>query len=231
MHRAALEAQAEGLAESNRLARELHDSVGHALTITTVQAAAAQQVGDSDPAFVTRALAAIEDAGRTAMADLYHVLGVLRAGEASSTAPQRNLADLPRLVEEARAAGTDITTDLGSDLDAVPAAVSREGYRIVQEALTNAIRHARGAPVDLRVNRGPSGLRIEVTNRLSSTTAGAETPGAPSGTARTIEMGGRGLAGMGERVRVLGGHLDAGCRDGQWRVSARLPGSVSGGRR
>lgn len=220
---ASLEAQARGLAERNRLARELHDSVGHALTITTVQAAAARQVGESDPAFVARALTAIEEAGRTAMADLDHVLGLLRAGEASATAPQRGLADLPRLIEETRAAGTTISSDLAPDLDAVPAVVSREGYRIVQEALTNAIRHARGAPVYLVVDRSSSGLRIQVTNPLSTSMQELETASSAA------ELGGRGLTGMAERVRVLGGKLDAGQGDGQWRVAALLPGTVTGG--
>lgn len=218
---AALEAQAQNLAERNRLARELHDSVGHALTITTVQAAAAQQVGRSDPAFVARALAAIEEAGRTAMADLDHVLGLLRAGEASVNAPQRDLSDVPRLVEEAGAAGTKISAELAPDLDAVAAAVSREGYRIVQEALTNAIRHAGGAPVDLRVGRTSGGLLIEVTNPLPTSAEGRESPDSADG------LGGRGLLGMAERVRVLGGDLDTGRRGGQWRVSARLPGAIT----
>ncbi|MEJ7772545.1 MAG: histidine kinase [Geodermatophilaceae bacterium] len=218
---AALEAHARGLAERNRLARDLHDSVGHALTITTLQAAAAQQVGDSDPAFVARALAAIEDAGRTAMADLDHVLGLLRDdGAAATTAPQRGLADLPRLVDEARAAGTPIGSDLAPDLDTVPAAVSREGYRIVQEALTNALRHANGVPVDLRVRRVSGGLQIDVTNPVPADFEGIAT-------ARTAGGGvGRGLFGMAERVRVLGGDLETGRRNGQWLVSARLPGAT-----
>ena len=228
---AALEAHARSLAERNRLARDLHDSVGHALTITTVQAAAAQQVGDTDPAFVARALAAIEEAGRTAMADLDHVLGLLRAGEANSSAapsdmaPQRGLADLPRLVEEARAAGTKISSDLAPNLDSVPTAVSREGYRIVQEALTNAIRHAGGAPVDLRVQRTADGLRIDVTNPLPTPPTSPPRVQTASGAS---DLGGRGLTGMAERVRVLGGDLDTGRRDEMWTVSARLPGSSAG---
>lgn len=219
---AALQAQANRLAERNRLARDLHDSVGHALTITTMQAAAAQQVGDSDPAFVARALSAIEEAGRAAMADLDHVLGLLRNGEPSSTAPQRDLADLPRLVEETQAAGTKIRSVLATDLDAVPAAVSREGYRIVQEALTNAVRHAGGAPVDLSVRRGSRELLIDVTNPLPTMMGDIEGAQGPR------EVGGRGLTGMAERVSVLGGYLETGCRDGQWRVCARLPGGVTG---
>lgn len=219
---AALEQRARQLAERNRLARELHDSVGHALTITTVQAAAAQQVLDRDPVFVARALAAIEEAGRTAMADLDHVLGLLRDGAARATAPQPGLADLPRLVEDTRGTGIRITSDLADDLVEVPAAVSREGYRIVQEALTNAIRHADGAPVDLRVRRASGGLRIEVTNLVLEPGASAQSERGRTG------LGGRGLTGMAERVRVLGGELEVGSRDGQWRICARLPGGITG---
>jgi len=222
---AALEMHARQLAERNRLARELHDSIGHALTITTVQAAAARQVRDSDPEFVTRALVVIEEAGRTAMAELDHVLGLLRDGEASASAPQRALADLPRLVRESRAAGTTIYCELPTDLDAVPGAVSREAYRIVQEALTNAIRHARGAPVSLQVTRTADGLRIEVTNPLPPS------PEAPVTTRSAGEPGGRGLTGMAERVRILGGDLETGRRDGLWRVSAHLPEAAAGSSR
>src|SRR5690606_27723494 len=144
---ARLEARASELAERNRLARELHDSIGHALTVTTLQAAAARRVLDSDPEFVRRALTAVEDTGRAAMADLDHVLGVLRAdagepagGEAEEhvpagagrPTPQRDLSDVPDLVAKTRATGVDIalTADVPDDL---APAVSREAYRIVQE--------------------------------------------------------------------------------------------------
>lgn len=206
---AALEAQAGQLAERNRLARELHDSIGHALTVTTLQAAAAREVLDTDPAFARRALAAVEETGRAAMADLDHVIGVLRASEPAGTAPVRTLADLDRLLAEVRGACAEIEVEATGDLAGVPAAVSREGYRIVQESLTNAARHAPGEPVSLRVAVADGGLGIEVANRLRGP--------------QPDRRGGLGLAGMRERVALLGGRLTAEAADGCWRVAAWLP--------
>jgi signal transduction histidine kinase len=211
---AALEAEADQLAERNRLARELHDSIGHALTVTTLQAAAARAVIDSDPAFVRRALTAVEETGRAAMADLDHVLGLLRDGDRAGPGRPRSLADLDRLVADARATGTEIMATVSGDLAGLHPVLSREGFRIVQESLTNAARHAAGAPVTLRVAAAGELLTIEVTNPVHG---GADRP-----------AGGRGLAGMRERVRRLGGRMAAGREDGGWRVTVRLP---TGGRR
>ncbi|MBW0117611.1 sensor histidine kinase [Pseudonocardia abyssalis] len=196
------------LAQRNRLARELHDSVGHALTVTTLQAGAAARVLDSDPAFVARALDAIADAGRTALDELDHVLGLLRDGadEAPDRAPQPDLRDLDSLLASTRAAGVQITADVRGTPDTVPLAVSREAYRIVQESLTNAARHAERAR--LRVAVDPDAVLIELTNPVRA----GGTPG-----------GGRGITGMRERVAVLGGELTAGLGSGEWRVHARLP--------
>ncbi|WP_422734206.1 sensor histidine kinase [Micromonospora sp. WMMD558] len=209
---AALEARAARLAERNRLARELHDSVGHALTVTTLQAGAARQVLDRDPEFVRRALTAIEEVGRTAMDDLDHVLGLLRetGGGTAVPAPQRTLADLDRLLAETRAAGLPVEARHSGDLVDLPAVVSREGYRIVQEGLTNAARYGRG-PVTVRVDAGPDALELELVNALG--------PVRRSGLGR----GGRGLDGMRERVLLLGGRLTAGPDADRWRIRARLP--------
>jgi signal transduction histidine kinase len=198
---AALEVAAGELAERNRLARELHDSVGHALTVTTLQAAAAQEVLDSDPEFVRRALRAVEETGRAAMADLDHVLGLLRES-APGTGAQRTLADLDRLV-----AGT-VSSTVAGDLAGVPAVISREGYRIVQESLTNAARHAAGQPVSLSLSVTGDALAIEATNPFPGEVPPRE---------------GRGLTGMRERVALLGGRMTAGAEDGRWRISVRLP--------
>jgi signal transduction histidine kinase len=217
---ASLEAEADQLVERNRLARELHDSIGHALTVTTLQAAAAGEVVDSDPEFVRRALRAVEETGRAAMSDLDYALGLLREPDAASRSAarpvQRSLADLDRLVAEARATGAVVDSSVTGTLSRVPALVSREGYRIVQESLTNAARHARGQPVTLRVAVADDLLSIEVANPVPSD------PAAPG------DGRGRGLAGMRERVTLLGGHLSAGPDDGEWRVAVRLP---FGGRR
>ncbi|GAA0743054.1 histidine kinase [Dactylosporangium roseum] len=201
---AALEAQAARLAERNRLARELHDSVGHALTVTTLQAAAARQRLAEDPAFVERALVAVEEVGRHALQDLDAVLAVLRDDTTVSTTPSRSLRDLPRLIAEA-----GVAVDLHADgvLAEVPPHVSREGYRIVQESLTNAMRHAGRVPVTVRLSTVDGALEVLVRNPL------AGRPGSP----------GRGLHGMAERVTLLGGRLDAGPASDGWTVSARLP--------
>ncbi|MFF5171589.1 sensor histidine kinase [Micromonospora sp. NPDC000089] len=291
---AALEGAAVRLAERNRLARELHDSVGHALTVATLQAAAAREVLDADPEFARRALAAIEETGRHAMDDLDHVLGLLRdAGPGgrppTDTAPQRTLADLDRLVADTRGAGLPVRAAITGGLGELPAAVSREGYRIVQEGLTNAARHGRG-PVRLRVGvpasprpgaaadppagsrpgEPPAGPRTATgrpgspraadppaappadADPLAAPPADADPPAAPPADADptagsragadpadggwlVIEVendlagdagsgrGGRGLAGMRERVLLLGGRITAGPDDGRWRVDVRLP--------
>ena len=214
---AALEAEADQLVERNRLARELHDTIGHALTVTTLQAAAAGEVVDSDPEFVRRALRAVEETGRAAMTDLDYALGVLREGDAAARPAPRTLADLDRLVAEAEATGATVAFSLTGSLARVPAIVSREGYRIVQESLTNATRHATGEPVVLEVKVADDQLTIEVANPLRGGHTAPDGPG-----------GGRGLAGMRERVVLLGGRMTAGRDDSEWRVTVRLP---LGGRR
>ena len=198
---AAVEARERRLAERNRLARELHDSVGHALTATTLQAGAARAVFDSDPEFARRALASIEEVGRTAMDDLDHVLGVLREAGDADRRPQPTLADLGRLTGD-----VDLVVD--GDPATLAPALSREAYRIIQEGLTNAAKHGEGT-VSLRLIVADE-LTIDVSNALRAA------PG--------DRKGGRGLAGIGERVRLLGGRFEAGPADGVWRLTVRLPG-------
>ncbi|MGC4749054.1 histidine kinase [Micromonospora sp. DT201] len=209
---AALEAQATQLAERNRLARELHDSVGHALTVATLQAGAAREVLDTDLEFVRRALTAIEETGRTAMDELDHVLGLLRETSSGprAVAPQRTLADLDRLVTDARAAGLAVHAQRAGDPARVPAAVSREGYRIVQEGLTNAARYGHG-PVTLRLELHSDAMELELVNAVGRPDR------APPG------RGGRGLDGMRERVLLLGGRLTVGPDGDRWLIRARLP--------
>ncbi|MFG1695038.1 sensor histidine kinase [Nonomuraea sp. NPDC049309] len=259
---AAAEEHARALAERNRLARELHDSVGHALSVVTLQAAAAGRVldrgSDDAPRTARSALAAIEQSARAALADLDHVLGLLRddppgdgppgdddaarrtpgdasgapgstggdgrraAGDAGDApagrpdarrarAPQATLDDLGELVATS---GAPVEQQVG-DLSAVPAVVSREAYRIVQEALTNAIKHGARGPIRLTAAVDGDHLRVEVVNPCD----GQRRDGVRNG-GRT---GGRGLAGMRERVRLLRGDLEAGPAENGWRVAARLP--------
>lgn len=218
-----LERRTATLAERNRLARELHDSVGHALSLVTIQAAAARRVLATDPAFAETALAAMETSARAALADLDHVLGLLRDDrrDGSQPAPQATLSDVARLVEATRAGGITVTVQREGDLATLPAAVSREAYRIVQEGLTNAIRHAgRNADelaVDLTLAFDSTALRLELTN-----------PTALGGGAGTAGRGGgRGLAGIRERVAVLRGTVEAGPVDDQWRLAVTLPVAVT----
>jgi len=206
--RAALaERRSAVLAQRNRLARELHDSIGHTLTTSTIQAAAAADLVEADPAQVRRALGTIEEASRSALEDLDHVLGLLRE-EPAAKAPTRTLAEVDVLAVRAREAGLDVRLAVTGPVAALPATVSREGYRIVQEGLTNALRHAGPGAVDVRVEAGPERLGIAVVNAL---------PGDGPRTGR------RGLAGLAERVEALRGELDAGPDGQQWRLSASIP--------
>ncbi|MER0244972.1 histidine kinase, partial [Streptomyces sp. HSW2009] len=164
---AALEARTERLLEHNRLARELHDSIGHALTIAVVQAGAARAAGSAE--FTERALAAIEDTGRQALEDLERVLRLLRpdadgAGAAGGRRP--DLTDVAGLFASARAAGAPVVAEVDPAVREVPGPLSREGYRIVQEALTNVLRHAGQVPVTVRIAVAPAGLVLDVRNPL-----------------------------------------------------------------
>lgn len=209
---AALASRADALAHRNRLARELHDTIGHTLTASTIQAAVAGQLMEADPAAARRALAGIEESSRAALDDLDHVLAVLRE-DRPGTAPSRGLADLPQLVDRIRGTGAVIHSEITGEIERVPATTSREAYRIVQEGLTNAIRHSRSAPVWLRVARNGDELRIDITNPLAG-----DSPAAGRATA------GRGLTGITERVRLLGGEAWAGVdSNGCWVLSAWLP--------
>ncbi|WP_255946778.1 sensor histidine kinase [Streptomyces odontomachi] len=204
---AALEERTERLLEHNRLARELHDSIGHALTVAVVQAGAARTAGSAE--FVEQALVAIEETGRQALQDLDRVLKVLRE-DSGPPGERPALADTVRLLDAARGSGADVTAEVTGPLDAVPGPVSREGYRILQESLTNVLRHAGPVAVTVRIVVHDDAVELDIRNRLG------EIGPAPLGR-------GRGLRGIRERAVLLGGHADAGpCADG-WRVHARLP--------
>ncbi|MEE4492655.1 sensor histidine kinase [Streptomyces sp. BE230] len=202
----ALEERTEQLLERNRIARELHDSIGHALTIAVVQAGAARAA--RDPAFTERALAAIEETGRDALDDLERVLRVLR--ESGTPSGQRpSLSEADRLLDSARGSGAEVDANVSGPLEQVPPSVSREGYRILQEALTNVLRHSGSVAVRVRITVADGRLDLEVTNPLVGSTA---TPG-----------GGSGLRGIRERAALLGGSARTGPCKGEWLVHASLP--------
>ncbi|MFG2220189.1 sensor histidine kinase [Streptomyces sp. NPDC048685] len=206
----ALEERTEQLLERNRIARELHDSIGHALTVAVVQAGAARAARDPD--FTERALAAIEETGRDALDDLERVLRVLR--ESGTPVGQRpTLVEADRLLDSARGSGAEIDADVSGPLEQVPGAVSREGYRILQECLTNVLRHSGTVPVRVRIAVTGGRLELEVTNPLND----------PAADPAAVPGSGSGLRGIRERAALLGGRAETGPHEGKWRVRARLP--------
>jgi signal transduction histidine kinase len=206
--------------ERTRIARELHDVVAHRVSLMTVQAGAAKAVAAEDPEASLRAMGAVEEAGRQALDELRHLLGVLRPEtDLDGLGPQPGLADLPRLVEQIRGAGVDVSLATDGVSGELPARVDLFAYRIVQEALTNVLKHAGpGAHSEVRLGTDRSGIVIEVLNdgRGAVIMPGS---GAAEGSAR-----GHGIVGMRERARLLGGTLDAGPRPGGgFGVVAHLP--------
>lgn len=201
-----LETDAARATERTRLAREIHDSIGHALSLVTVQAAAARKVLGRNPAFVEAALDTIETTSRRAVADLDYVLGLLRNGAPSrSTAP--DLSSLDDLLNAARTGGLLVDATRSGDFARLPALVSREAYRIVQEGLTNALKYSVGRTATLRLLLDTDSLRIELANPISGRRRGA----------------GRGLRGIEERAAIFGGIAVARVDDGHWTLSVTLP--------
>ena len=208
---AELERRSAELAERNRLARELHDAIGHALTVTTLQAGAARSVLHTDPGFVEKALAAIEETGRSAAADLDGFLGLLRE-DATARAPQPGLEGVRALVASHRVAGLPVTLVIEGEVAAVPALVAREVYRIIQEGLANVQRHNGAVPTEVRLAVDGDELLAQVRN------AAGRGPRASRG-----RGGGHGLAGIRERVQLLGGSLEAGASEHGWLLRAVVP--------
>ncbi|MET7802537.1 sensor histidine kinase [Streptomyces decoyicus] len=214
---AAAERRAADLASRNRLARELHDAVGHALSAVTLQASAARRVLDTDPEFARQALAAIEETTREAVAELDTVLGLLREEDgADPAAPAPTLDGLEALLGRTRAAGVAVETTVEGPCATLAPVVSREAYRIVQEGLSNALRHAGPVPVRLHLQLEEGELTIRLENPVTGPVGGSAAATARSG-------GGRGLRGIAERARLLGGEATAGADDGVWRLTVRLP--------
>jgi signal transduction histidine kinase len=215
------ERAARAAAEGHTLARELHDSIGHALTVTTLQAAAARAQLHRDPHAADAALAAVEDTGRRAQADLDAALAVLREPRSPREGPQPGIDGLDGLLDSFRAAGLAIDTDIDPRLDlwTLPVPVSREAYRLVQEALTNVLRHGAEPRVSLRLRQGAGSLRLRAVNRAAPGPPGTARRIAPADQAALADrtapadrakladrtLGGLGLTGLRERLTLLGG--------------------------
>jgi signal transduction histidine kinase len=208
----AAEARRAVAEERTRIARELHDVVAHRVSLMTVQAGAAKTVAADDPEAASQAMHAVEKAGRQALDELRHLLGVLRPeADVEALGPQPGLAEVPRLVDQFRAAGLEVSLTMDGAQTDLPARVELSAYRIVQEALTNALKHAGpGARTEVRLHTDSRGVDIEVLD---------------DGRGVTILTGsGHGIVGMRERALLLGGRLDASPRPGGgFHVVAHLP--------
>ena len=201
--------------ERARVARELHDVVAHNLSIMVVQAGAERRALGGERPQTAEVLETIEQTGRAAMAEMRRLLGMLRRSDAElALAPQPSLAHIDDLVAQVRDAGMPVELAIEGDVRALPRGIDLSAYRIVQEALTNALKHAGPASARVTIRYGAGELEIEIADDG----AGAAAPAA----------GGHGLIGMRERVALFGGDLAAGRRgDGGYAVRARLP--IAGG--
>lgn len=236
-----LEREREGAAriaveeERARIARELHDIVSHNVALMVVQAGAAREVLATLPEEAAKAIEAVESAGRDTMTELRHLLGLLapspsgedepygepHAGELSSLAPQPGLGRLGPLVDRIAFAGLPVEVRISGEPRSLPTGVDVTAYRIVQEALTNALRHGDGVKAEVSVRYGERYVRVEVLNSGPSVLSG---DAAPRLSLRDHAGAGRGLIGLRERVAVYGGELDARRRlGGGYRVRARIP--------
>ena len=223
LHEAALDAEeardagtrAAVAEERRRIAREMHDIVAHSVSVMVVQAGGARRILDQDVDRAVEAAERIEDTGRAALLEMRRLLGTLSAGEHEAHhAPQPTLEALDALVEGARTAGLPVAVRVEGARRPLPPGVDLAAYRVLQEAITNAIKHAGAAPTDVCVRYGADDVELSVTDR-----------GPRHGRRRHgLVGGGHGLVGMRERVRVFGGELVCGRRrGGGFEVRARIP--------
>ncbi|WP_216870616.1 sensor histidine kinase [Modestobacter excelsi] len=198
--------------ERGRLARELHDALGHAVTVIVLQAAVGRRVHARNPAFGHDALERIETVGRGALSELDRMLRVLHPGsqETDNAWVEPSLADLDELAAGVRAAGREVHVHTGQVQ--LSASAGRTVYRIVQEAVTNAVRHTTSGIVRIDVDQIADQVVVEVTNPIDS-----------SGDGPPASADGRGLVNMGERARLEGGSLEAGPVAGDFRIRATIP--------
>ncbi|QFG27665.1 sensor histidine kinase [Actinomadura sp. WMMB 499] len=201
--------------ERTRMAREMHDVLAHRLSLLATYAGALEYRPDAPPEKLAQAAGVVRTGVHQALEELREVIGVLRDEERDAgDRPQPVLADVPRLVEESRDAGTPVTLrDEVAEPGALPPAAGRAAYRVVQEGLTNARKHAAGLPVEVTL-LGRPGARLEIDVR---------NPLPPDGVPALVPGSGTGLVGLTERVRLAGGRLDHEAASGEFRLRARLP--------
>jgi signal transduction histidine kinase len=198
--------------ERRRIAREMHDVVAHSVSVMVVQAGGARRILQRDPRRAVEAAAQIEDVGRAAMVEMRRLLGVLHHGEdETGRAPQPTLGELDRLVERSRAAGLPVTLAVEGEPRPLPPGKDLAAYRVIQEALTNAIKHAGAAPTSVTVRWQASWLELEIVD------SGGKAMNGTNGS-------GHGLVGMEERMRLYDGTVRTGRKTGGgFEVVARLP--------
>ena len=202
--------------ERERIARELHDIVTHHVSVVVIQAGAGLTALERRPEQARTALEAIDRTGRQALTDMRRMLGILGAGQPAddpSREPMPSLGRLGELIEEVRAAGLPVELSIEGDRRPLDAGIELSAYRIVQEALTNALKHASGARARVSIRYEDRALEIDVADQGGSGRRDLGEAGS----------GGRGLIGMRERVALFAGQLEAGPHDGGFRVRARLP--------
>ncbi|MFB9469229.1 sensor histidine kinase [Nonomuraea salmonea] len=211
------EARARVDAERLRIAREVHDTVAHAIAIINVQSGVTAHVLDKRPDVAREALRAIEQTSSRALREMRAILGVLRDDDEEGREPYPGLEQVGELVAKARAAGLDVEVQESSPATPLPSAVGGAAYRIVQESITNVVRHVGPTRVTVVLDPGPEALEVRVTDEGRGTVV--EPP----------DESGRGIVGMRERCRLLGGELAAGPRPGGgFEVRARLPLAPTG---
>ena len=207
------QARAAVAEERQRIARELHDVVAHAISVVVLQSRGGRRVVGTEPERAREAFSAIERTSAEALSEMRRLLGLLRADEDQPMLPQPTLARLDALAEDLRASGLPVEVVVEGEPGDLPPGVDVSAYRIVQEALTNALKHAGPARARVRVAHEPGAVTIEV---VDDGEGAAEAPRAPGS--------GHGLVGIRERVAIVGGRVEAGPRpSGGYAVSARLP--------
>jgi signal transduction histidine kinase len=197
--------------ERARIARELHDVIAHSVSVMIVQAGAGEEMLKADPARALEPLRSVQETGRQALVEMSRLLGLLRDDRRElGLAPQPGMRDLRDLAAQVREAGLQVDLRIEGDPRSLPLGVDLSAYRVVQEALTNALKYARGARAEVRVRYAPDALELEIVDDGAGTANG--------------HVGGHGLIGMRERVSVFGGEFEAGPRDGGgFSVRASLP--------